>query len=59
MKPYFINLFEYDGYANKLINNYLTVCYSAKAIKLMAHLLAAQQIWLNRCNGVFDPNIVL
>ena len=59
MRSYFINLFGYDRYANKLINNCLTACDSAEVVKLMAHLLAAQQIWLNRCNGVSNPNIVL
>jgi uncharacterized damage-inducible protein DinB len=30
-----------------------------KPIKLVAHALAAQQIWLNRCKGLPSPNVVL
>lgn len=52
MKNYFIRLFEYDQYANQTI---LKTIFEAnnptKPVQLMAHLLAAQQIWLSRCKG--------
>ncbi len=50
MKTYFEKLFNYDKYANALIINTInTEGQPEKAVQLMAHLLAAQQIWLNRC----------
>jgi uncharacterized damage-inducible protein DinB len=50
MKSHFISLFNYDCYANKLILDILTKAnYPPKPAQLMAHLLAAQQIWLSRC----------
>jgi uncharacterized damage-inducible protein DinB len=51
MKTYFINLFNYDRYANGLILGTILKANSPeKPVQLMAHLLAAQQIWYNRCN---------
>jgi uncharacterized damage-inducible protein DinB len=53
MKAHFINLFNYDNYANKIIlDAMLKVNPPEKAVQLMAHLLVAQQIWLNRCKGL-------
>ena len=53
MKSYFLRLFSYDIYANQLLLKSITDAGSPKkAIELMAHLLAAQQIWLNRCKGL-------
>jgi uncharacterized damage-inducible protein DinB len=53
MKNYFARLFDYDSYANKLI---LKIIMQAgepeKPVQLMAHLLAAQQVWYNRCKGL-------
>ena len=51
MKSYFIRLFNYDLYANNLINELLlkqtgNIDY---AVKLMAHMLTTPQIWLKRC----------
>ncbi len=52
MKNYFIQLLKYDRYANYIIFNALTEAGSPKrAVTLMAHLLAAQQIWLGRCKS--------
>jgi len=51
MKAYFINLFNYDQFANQLILKAITDAGEPeKAVQLMAHLLAAQQVWYNRCN---------
>jgi uncharacterized damage-inducible protein DinB len=56
MKEYFIRLFEYDRYANEIILETITKANNPqKPVKLMAHLLAAQQIWLNRCLGSPAP----
>ena len=56
MKSYFLKLFEYDSFANHLILNAINkVNKPVKAVQLMAHLLAAQQIWLNRCKGLPAP----
>jgi uncharacterized damage-inducible protein DinB len=50
MKAYFINLFNYDNYANGLIlETIIKAGEPEKPVQLMAHLLAAQQIWYNRC----------
>ena len=53
MKTYFLKLFNYDQLANKAILQIITDAGEPKqVVKLMAHLLAAQQIWLNRCKGL-------
>jgi uncharacterized damage-inducible protein DinB len=60
MKEYFLNLFAYDNWANKVILETITQAHEPQApVKLMAHLLAAQQIWINRCKGLPPPGIVL
>jgi uncharacterized damage-inducible protein DinB len=56
MKAYFIQLFNYDRYANQLIlETIIKAGNTEKSVQLMAHLLAVQQIWLNRCKG--EPTI--
>jgi uncharacterized damage-inducible protein DinB len=53
MKTYFINLFKYDRWASELILKSLTGANSPeKPVQLMAHMLAAQQVWFNRCMGL-------
>jgi uncharacterized damage-inducible protein DinB len=60
MRSYFIRLFNYDRHANRLIlNTIMNVDHPEKSIKLMAHLLAAQQIWFSRCNRLPVFNSVL
>ncbi|BAU54683.1 DinB family protein [Mucilaginibacter gotjawali] len=50
MKDYFLNLFNYDRFANELITETIIKGNNPeKPVKLMAHLFAAQQIWLSRC----------
>ncbi len=52
MKDHFIQLFNYDKYANLLIAETIIKANNAgKAVGLMAHLLSAQQVWLSRCKG--------
>lgn len=51
MKSYFTRLFNYDRHANRLmLDVILNANNPEKPVKLMAHLLAAQQVWFNRCN---------
>jgi len=53
MKDHFKSLFNYDRFANNLIAETINKANNPeKPVKLMAHLLAAQQIWLNRCKGL-------
>lgn len=50
MKTYFIQLFNYDRYANNIIlKTILEAGAPEKSLQLMAHLLATQQVWLSRC----------
>jgi uncharacterized damage-inducible protein DinB len=60
MKSYFLRLFDYDRYANALIANLINKTGNPEAaVKLMAHLLAAQQMWYNRCNSLPTANVML
>ena len=60
MKTYFINLFNYDRYANELIfETILKAGKPVKPVQLMAHVLAAQQVWLTRCLGLPPIDISL
>ncbi|MVN23305.1 DinB family protein [Mucilaginibacter arboris] len=53
MKAHFLKMFDYDKYANLLIlESILAMSAPEKPVQLMAHLLASQQIWLNRCKGL-------
>jgi len=53
MKAHFIKMFEYDKHVNFLIlKSILEINAPGKPVQLMAHLLASQQIWLNRCKGL-------
>lgn len=48
-----MRLFKYDRYANELIaGNILKTGITGKPVELMAHLLTAQQVWLNRCTAL-------
>jgi uncharacterized damage-inducible protein DinB len=53
MKEYFIQLLDYNKYANELI---LAAIFEINKpvlpVQLMAHTLAAQQVWYNRCKGL-------
>ena len=53
MKSYFLKLFAYDLFANRIIFDAIEKASNpAKALQLMNHLLVAMQIWLNRCKGL-------
>jgi uncharacterized damage-inducible protein DinB len=52
MKEYFIRLFNYDTHTNLLMTGMIINAGSSeKPVQLMAHLLAAQQVWLTRCKS--------
>jgi uncharacterized damage-inducible protein DinB len=56
MKSYFTRLFEYDRFANlQTLNLILQADASGKPVQLMAHLIAAQQTWLKRCEALPSP----
>ena len=58
MKTYFTGLFNYDKYANEAILNVIMEANQPeKAIQLMAHILGANRVWLNRCLGL--PHVVV
>src|ERR1700761_4984190 len=53
MKDHFLKLFAYDKFENEaIIAGIVKAGKPEMAEKLMAHLLCAQQIWLNRCKGI-------
>ena len=60
MKAYFLKLINYDQFANKaILKAIVDGGEPERAVKLMAHLLAAQQVWLNRCKGLPATGVVL
>jgi uncharacterized damage-inducible protein DinB len=60
MKTYFIKLFDYDRYANLLIIETIKKTSNPdQAVRLMAHMLAAQQVWLGRCKNESATNYIL
>ncbi len=60
MKDHFIKLFNYDKYANALISNAINAAGGPdKPVQLMAHLLAAQIVWVSRCLYMPPPNVDL
>jgi uncharacterized damage-inducible protein DinB len=53
MKQHFQQLFKYDKYANDTILAAILAAGEPEfAVQLMAHLLRAQQVWLNRCKEI-------
>lgn len=55
MKQYFTQLLQYDYETNLTMLNLIASSDSpAEAVRLMSHLLGAQQVWLGRCQQ--DPN---
>src|ERR1700739_2844892 len=52
MKNFLIRLFDYDKHTNLLLTQTIADAGNPeKPVQLMAHILAAQQIWLSRCLG--------
>ena len=60
LKEYFTGLFNYDRHVNLQFAVLINAAKSKdKPAELMAHLLNAQQIWLNRCLGTSSSNYQL
>ena len=61
MKAHFIKLFDYDRHANTLMADAIlqSGINDGKPVQLMAHLLAAQQVWLNRCKNLPHASVAL
>ncbi|WP_428331458.1 DinB family protein [Mucilaginibacter sp.] len=60
MKAHFTKLINFDHYANKrIIDTIIKAGEPIKALRLMGHLLAAQQIWLSRCKSQPPTGTVL
>lgn len=60
MKSYFIRLFDYDRHASHLILDTIREADNPeKPVKLMSHLLTAQQVWFNRCKRLSTTHTVL
>ncbi|MCO5935144.1 DinB family protein [Mucilaginibacter sp. RB4R14] len=56
MKSHFIFLLKYDHFANQKIAELIVqTAATGKPVELMAHLLTAQQTWLNRLNKTTAP----
>lgn len=52
MRTYFTRLLQYDHHTNLQITDLILKAGNPeKPVQLMAHMLAAQQIWLSRCKG--------
>ena len=57
MKNHFLKLIDYDHHTNQtLVKLIIEAGEPEKAVKLMAHMLMAQQVWFNRCNYLPAPN---
>ena len=60
MKAYFINLFNYDRFANEIILKTITDAGNPeRPVQILAHMLAAQQTWLARCKGISLKTYIL
>ncbi|MFD1255473.1 DinB family protein [Mucilaginibacter terrae] len=57
MKDHFLQLFRYDRFANLQFSDLIIEAGQLPAaVRLMAHLLGAQQTWLSRCKETPLPN---
>jgi uncharacterized damage-inducible protein DinB len=61
MKRNFINLFEYNDWANSMLLNYMMNLDlpHVKGLKLINHIIASQDIWFERITGNSDYSIEL
>lgn len=61
MKEYFEKLFEFNYWANSLITECLAnqVTSEKETIGLLAHILAAEKVWLNRINKISGTPVKL
>ena len=63
MKKYFIDLFEYNNWANDRlihkIQNLETEITSGNPLKIFSHIIASQDTWLERVKGTKSYNIFI
>ena len=63
MKKYFLDLFEYNNWANdKIILKLQTLDYEFKELSpfnILSHIISAQDTWLERVKGKTSHNIYL
>ena len=61
MKKYFTNLFEYNDWANNAVITTIKNmnCEDEKILKTMNHIIAAQDLWLERINNLDNHMIEL
>lgn len=53
MKDYFIGLFQYDRFASDtILKAFADAGKPQRSARIIAHLLTAQKIWLDRCKGI-------
>src|SRR5476651_1664604 len=53
MKNHYIKMFNYDQFANKVLLKAIIEAHAPhRPLQLMAHLLSAQRIWMDRINGI-------
>ncbi|MFZ1290556.1 MAG: DinB family protein [Melioribacteraceae bacterium] len=59
MKKYFLNLFEYNDWANFQLINKLILIEDEKddSFRLMSHIISAQETWLERLKGSHNYSI--
>ena len=59
MKKYFLKLYQYNDWANKRVLHAMQTQQVAneKTLTLMSHVLFAQNIWLNRIEGMSTDGI--
>jgi len=56
MLNYFKKMLDYDRFAShKIVDVILSSGTTGKPVEVMAHMLAAQQIWIARCKGLPTP----
>ncbi len=60
MQDHYLRQFVYDGWANREEVERLAACDPppAPALKLLAHVLGTQQVWLERLTGETDGAVV-
>jgi uncharacterized damage-inducible protein DinB len=60
MKDHFLKLFAYDKFENEAILTGMIATHSpGNTERIMAHLLSAQQVWLNRCKGIASTSPIV
>ncbi|WP_184549933.1 hypothetical protein [Mucilaginibacter sp. FT3.2] len=53
MKTHFIKLFNYNQFANHTLLQVMAQSYiQHRPLQLMAHLLTAERVWLDRINTI-------